>query len=276
MPFRPKDLACVYVALVYALIFGLFTLLLIDRNISVCEGQYNTTTLLIALGSLFGLALYACLTWKIARATELNTEINRTTLSDIFPAFSFRAGDIYSDRGRWLTFADELRDVWHDQWQLVLYIHNARPVSGYFRLDFWFGSIGSVFKGLGYNVFSEDIFYEPDKRGYSIQANEALGVTATVDKELFLKWLDTCYPEVHKLDTLAHKVRAIIGGGPEPFVEPLDMRMYVRMRLSGYSNPAQKKAPYEFTKTFYLRFNEYNPGTWELIGAPVHKAFDKP
>jgi hypothetical protein len=273
MGLKSKDFVWLLVPLLYVLLIVFVTLVFIYLNFSICEGQYNATTLLIALASLFGLAVYAFLTWKIAKATELNTEINRTNFSDISLAFSFRPDTIYSDRGRLLTFAEILQDIWHGPWQLVLYIHNTSRVSGVFRLNFRFGVLRSPFKDLGLNVFKEEIFYEPDERGYIIQANESLGVTASIDKEVFEKWVDACYPEVAKETSLSHKILAIIGQGPPRHNKRRDMYMYVEMALAAYSNEAQKKNPFRFKKYFYIRFNEHNPGTWDLIGAPVYAVF---
>jgi len=260
--------------LTYVGIVSATVVLLIKNNAALCQGQFNTSSLIVALATLLGLAIYAGLTWKITRATEFNTNINRIGLLDLTPSFSFISCYVYSDRGALLIFGDKLTDIWHDVWDFAVFIHNYKSVSGVFRLNFRFGGlVKDKFEDLGFLVLANNILYRNDTRGFRIQAKEILGVSTTINKDVFEAWLDACYPEVKNLTSLSHKVEAILGGGPEPFTKLLPPRMYVEAGLVAYSNPVQKLNPYEFVKNFYIRFNEQNPAKWELIGAPVYEAF---
>lgn len=217
----------------------------------------------------------------MAKSADLNTKINKSQFLDLTPALSFHNRYVYSGSGKLITNADAPQNqsnIWNGVWHLTLYIHNPKPIKGYFRINFKFGKWDAKdgFVDAGLQVLSEAVYYEGNTTGYSIEPHEVTGVTGTINRKLFEDWLDYCYGNFPntppQLSSLPGKIQVITGTGPSPYNVRMPMNMYVEIRL--LSRPFESRDVLSGpVKYYYVRFTDVHPGTWDLILAPENDVF---
>lgn len=232
----------------------------------------------IAIGALFGLLYYAYLTGEVARGnkenTEINkanTEINKANLANIYPAFSFRKERPQSQEGHLVQ-----KDI-SKHYIFEFYVLNERQVPGTIRLDFEFGrKEGTEFIRTGPLIFAESIFEPEDDTPYPIQPNEVIYFGLYINKDSFEKWIANVYSETHPnfeqdFPTLDDKVEELHRQSTEKQAVSQPSKLFIRMKLTGIPDPLTKSSsPYEFLKTFYLKFPKKEPTEWEIKAEPYY------